>query len=62
MIHSGEIDGDVMSENLIDQIRELEVDLDGEQRRHQETYKNVRKQDRRVKELQFQVELRWLGM
>jgi len=41
-------------QKLEQRVREVEGDLDGEQRRHQETMKNLRKQDRRVKELQFQ--------
>jgi chromosome segregation ATPase len=36
--------------------RELEQELDGEQRRHQETDKNLRKLERRIKELEFQME------
>lgn len=35
-------------------MRELEVELDNEQRRHAETQKNMRKADRRLKELAFQ--------
>ena len=34
----------------------MEVELDNEQRRHGETQKNLRKQDRRLKELAFQGE------
>jgi chromosome segregation ATPase len=41
---------------LEERIRALEQELDGEQRRHQETDKNYRKAERRVKELDFQVE------
>ncbi|PAV86100.1 hypothetical protein WR25_24427 isoform B [Diploscapter pachys] len=37
-------------------IRSLEQELDGEQRRHQDTDKNWRKAERRVKEVEFQVE------
>merc|ERR1711962_166616 len=37
-------------------VRELETELDAEQRRHQETAKNLRKTDRRLKELAFQAE------
>jgi myosin heavy chain 6/7 len=37
-------------------IRELEAELDGESRRHQETHKHLRNKDRRARELQFQVE------
>ena len=36
------------------QVRELETELDNEQRRHAETQKNARKSDRRMKELAFQ--------
>lgn len=43
-------------QKLEQRIRELELELDGEQRRHGETQKTVRKQDRRVKELGFQSE------
>ena len=35
-------------------MRELEGELDSEQRRHAETMKNMRKADRRLKELAFQ--------
>ena len=35
-------------------VRELETELDNEQRRHAETQKNARKSDRRMKELAFQ--------
>jgi len=41
---------------LEQRIRELEGELDGEQRRYQETNKNVAKSDRRARELQFQVD------
>merc|ERR1712121_359708 len=37
-------------------VRELETELDAEQRRHAETGKNLRKTDRRLKELAFQAE------
>merc|ERR1719370_1317933 len=37
-------------------VRELGTELDAEQRRHQETAKNLRKTDRRLKELAFQAE------
>lgn len=43
-------------QKLEQRIRELELELDGEQRRHLETQKTVRKQDRRVKELAYQTE------
>lgn len=38
-------------------IRELENELDGEQRRYQEANKTLSKHDRRIRELQFQVSL-----
>jgi len=41
---------------LEERIRSIEQELDGEQRRHQDTDKNYRKAERRVKELDFQVE------
>uniref|UniRef100_A0A6G1S6V3 Myosin heavy chain, muscle n=1 Tax=Aceria tosichella TaxID=561515 RepID=A0A6G1S6V3_9ACAR len=41
---------------LEQKVRELEQELDGEQRRHADAAKNLRKTDRRVKELQFQAE------
>lgn len=41
---------------LEDRCRELEGDLDSEQRRHAETAKNLRKTDRRLKELSVQAE------
>ncbi|KHJ98009.1 myosin head [Oesophagostomum dentatum] len=41
---------------LESRIRGLEQELDGEQRRHQETDKNWRKSERRVKEVEFQLE------
>lgn len=37
------------------QLRETELELENEQRRHQETHKISRKQDRQLRELQFQV-------
>jgi trans-2-enoyl-CoA reductase len=43
-------------QKLEQRIRELEVELDGEQRRHLETQKTVRKQERRIKELAYQTE------
>jgi len=36
-------------------VKDLESQLDAEQRRHAETLKNYRKMDRRLKELTFQV-------
>ena len=41
---------------LEERIRSLEQELDGEQRRHQDTDKNYRKAERRMRELDFQVE------
>lgn len=41
---------------LEERIRSIEQELDGEQRRHQDTDKNYRKAERRAKELDFQVE------
>ncbi|KAK5974009.1 Myosin heavy chain [Trichostrongylus colubriformis] len=41
---------------LEQRIRSLEQELDGEQRRHQDTDKNWRKSERRVKEVEFQLE------
>ncbi len=41
---------------LEQRVRELEQELDGEQRRYQDVNKNLAKQDRRNRELQFQVE------
>merc|ERR1712168_1210913 len=37
-------------------VRELEAELDNEQRRHAETQKNMRKADRRMKELAYQAD------
>ena len=42
--------------SYIYQVRELEGELDSEQRRHAETQKNMRKADRRLKELSFQAD------
>ena len=41
---------------LIGQVHELENTLHDEQRRHNEDSKAIRKQDKRIKELQMQVE------
>lgn len=41
-------------------IRELEQELDGEQRRNSDYEKELKKSDRRIKELQFQVDIAWL--
>lgn len=43
-------------QKLEQKVRELEVELEGEQRRYQETDKNMRKQERRIKELALQAE------
>lgn len=39
-----------------DRVRSLEAELHSEQRRHQESIKGYTKQERRARELQFQVE------
>ena len=44
-----------MIAKLEQRVRELETELDGEQRRFQEANKNMQKADRRMRELQFQV-------
>lgn len=41
---------------FLPQIKELETELDGEQKRHVETVKTLRKNERRLKELVFQTE------
>lgn len=41
--------GKRMIQKLEQRVRELEVELDNEQRRHAETMKSMRKQDRRLK-------------
>ncbi|OWA50174.1 Myosin heavy chain, muscle [Hypsibius exemplaris] len=43
-------------QKLEERARELESELDAEQRRHAETTKSIRKHERRTKELQFQSE------
>ena len=48
--------GKRMIQKLEQRTRELEVELDNEQRRHGETQKGLRKQDRRLKELAFQAD------
>ena len=40
---------------LEDRVRTVEQDLDSEQRRHSEAQKSLRKTERRIKELSFQV-------
>merc|ERR1719216_611227 len=46
--------GKRMIQKLEQRVRELEVELDNEQRRHSDSAKGLRKQDRRLKELAFQ--------
>merc|ERR1712012_258686 len=48
--------GKRMIQKLEQRVRELEVELDNEQRRYAETEKGLRKQDRRLKELAFQAD------
>jgi myosin heavy chain, skeletal muscle or cardiac muscle, putative len=48
--------GKKIIQKLEQKVRELEQELESEQRRHGEAAKNLRKADRRVKELQFQAE------
>lgn len=43
-------------QKLEQRVRELENELDGEQRRHADAQKNLRKAERRIKELSFQAE------
>merc|ERR1712126_681334 len=43
-------------QKLETRVRELEGELDGEQRRHAEAQKNLRKSERRIKELSFQAD------
>lgn len=45
-----------MISKLEERIRSLEQDFDAEQRRHQETQKSHARAERRIKELEFQVE------
>lgn len=40
---------------MLPQVRELEAELDAEQKKHAEALKGVRKHERRVKELAYQV-------
>ena len=44
---------------LEERLRSLESELDHEQRRHSDVTKNLRKADRRIKELVFQVRTGW---
>lgn len=46
---------------LEQRVRELETELEAEQRRHAETQKNLRKVDRRMKEISMQVSQMRLG-
>lgn len=48
--------GKRMLAKLDQRIRELELELSEENRRHAEAQKNLRSKDRRVRELQFQVD------
>lgn len=48
--------GKKMIAKLENRVRDLEGELDSEQRRHAETQKNMRKADRRLKELAFQAD------
>ncbi|XP_069125116.1 myosin heavy chain, striated muscle isoform X8 [Argopecten irradians] len=48
--------GKKMIQKLESRVHELEAELDNEQRRHAETQKNMRKADRRLKELAFQAD------
>jgi len=48
--------GKKIIQKLETRVRELETELDNEQRRHAETQKNMRKADRRLKELAFQAD------
>uniref|UniRef100_A0AC35UIR9 Myosin motor domain-containing protein n=1 Tax=Rhabditophanes sp. KR3021 TaxID=114890 RepID=A0AC35UIR9_9BILA len=48
--------GKRMVSKLEARVRELEQELDGESRRHSDSQKNLRNKDRRVRELQFQVD------
>merc|ERR1711894_748880 len=48
--------GKKIIQKLEQRVRELEVELDNEQRRHSETTKNIRKVERRVKDLSFQAD------
>lgn len=43
-------------QRLEQRVRELEIDLENEQRRYSETEKNLRKQDRRLKDMAVQGE------
>ena len=42
---------------LEERVRAIEQELDGEQRRHADAQKNLRKGERRIKELTFQAEV-----
>ncbi|XP_064213629.1 myosin heavy chain, muscle isoform X31 [Tribolium castaneum] len=48
--------GKKLIQKLEQRVRELENELDGEQRRHADAQKNLRKSERRIKELSFQAE------
>ena len=53
---SGSKSGKKAVAKLENRVHELESELDNEQRRHAETQKNMRKADRRLKELAFQAD------
>lgn len=46
-----------MIQKLEERVKSVEQELDSEQRRHSEAQKNLRKTERRIKELSFQVRL-----
>jgi chromosome segregation ATPase len=48
--------GKKVIQKLEQRVREVEQELEGEQRRHSDTDKKFRTQDRRIKELEFQIE------
>ena len=48
--------GKKMIQKLEQRVREVEVELEGEQHRHTDTQKTVRKQERRMQELTLQVD------
>lgn len=52
--------GKKVIQKLEQRVRELENELDGEQRRHADAQKNLRKAERRIKELSFQVNFRFI--
>ena len=46
--------------NSLPKVRELEAEVEAEQRRGADAVKGVRKYERRVKELTYQVKLHWI--